>query len=154
MMRFQTKFDSWLVAVLFLSAFISCFVVPATLFRTPAPKWFPILLTVFCWTIWLLALSCTLPQYYEIREDGLFIRQGWKKLLIPYPSLTEVETWRSFLSAAVFSADRIVVTAGAYKCFVIAVVEKERFFAELSNQCPQLEKKNTISGLSLQRARF
>jgi len=113
---------------------------------------FSILLTIFCWTIWLLPLSFTLPQYYEIRDDGLFIRQGWKKVLIPYPSLTEVKTWRSFLSSAVFSTDRITVSAGAYKSFVIAVVEKERFFAELSTRCPQMEKKNTGSGFSLERA--
>ena len=150
-MRFQTKFDGWLVAVLFLSAFISCFVVPATLFRTPAPNWFPILLTFFCWTIWLLALSSTLPQYYEIREDGLFIRQGWKKILIPYSSLTEVKSWLSCLSAAVFSTDRILVSAGAYKSFVIAVVEKERFFVELSTRCPHLQKNSTGSGFSLER---
>jgi hypothetical protein len=151
-MRFQTKFDSWLVAVLFLSAGISCFVVPAVFFHTLGANWFPILLTIFCWTIWLLALSSTLPQYYEIREDGLFIRQGWKKILIPYPSLTDVKTWRSHLSAPVFSADRILVSAGAYKSFVIAVVEKEDFFAELSTRCPQMEKKNTGSGFSLERA--
>jgi fatty acid desaturase len=75
-MRFQTKFDRWLVSVLFLSAFISGAVVPAVFFHILGANWFPILLTIFCWTIWLLALSSTLPQYYEIREDGLFIRQG------------------------------------------------------------------------------
>jgi hypothetical protein len=153
-MRFQTKFDSWLVGVLFLSAGISCFVVPAASFHTLGANWFPILLTIFCWAIWLLALACTLPQYYEIRDDGLFIRQGWKKVLIPYPSLTEVKSWRSCLSAAVFSTDRIVVSAGACKSFVIAVVEKEHFLAELSSRCPQLKMKNTGSGLSLQRASF
>jgi hypothetical protein len=151
-MRFQTKFDSWLVAVLFLSAFISCFVVPAVFFHTLGANWFPVLLTIFCWAIWLLSLSCSLPQYYEIRGDGLFIRQGWKKVLIPYSSLTEVKSWRSCLSAAVFSTDRILVSAGAYKSFVIAVVEKDRFFVELSTRCPHLQKKNTSSGFSLERA--
>ncbi len=32
--------------------------------------------------IFVIALSATLPQYYEVREDGLFIRQGWNKALL------------------------------------------------------------------------
>jgi hypothetical protein len=153
-MRFQTKFDRWLVVVLFFAAFASCIALPILIYHASGAYLYPALLGLFCWATWLLPLSCTLPQYYEICEDGLFIRQGWKKVLIPYSSLTEVKTWRSFLSAAVFSADRIILSAGAGKSFVIAVVEKERFFVELSARCPQLEKKNTSSGFSLERAGF
>jgi hypothetical protein len=33
-----------------------------------------------------------LPQHYEIRPEGVFIRQGFHKNLIPYHSFLEIES--------------------------------------------------------------
>jgi len=91
--------------------------------------------------LWFIVLSCTLPQHYEVRADGLFIRQGWRKNLIPYASLLEVQSVSDSRSAAVFSADRILIVTQNSKRFVIAVAEDEAFFSELAKRCPQLERR-------------
>jgi len=138
-MRFETKFDRWLVIVPILAACL-VFIVPASLFLSaghPAPP----ILACFVPLIWLAVLSCAFPQYYEARADGLFIRQGWRKSLIPYASLFEVQSVSDSRSAAVFSTDRIVIVTQGGKRFVIAVVEDANFFAELAKRCPQLERR-------------
>jgi hypothetical protein len=91
--------------------------------------------------LWLVVLSGTLPQYYEVRADGLFIRQGWRKSLIPYASLVEVQSVSDSRSAALFLTDRILIVTQSGKRFVIAVAEHDRFFSELAKRCPQLERR-------------
>ena len=139
-MRFETKFDRWLVIVLVLAA-CATFTLPASLLKPgphPAPQ---IVAACFVPVLWIIVLSSTLPQYYELRADGLFIRQGWRKSLIPYASLLEVTPQSDSRSEAVFSTDRILIFLTNSKRFVIAVAEEESFFAELAKHCPQLERR-------------
>jgi len=92
--------------------------------------------------IWLIALPCTLLQYYEVREDGLFLRQGWRKSLSPYASLVELQSMSDSRSAGVFSTDRVLAVTQEGKRFLIAVAEEESFLTEVSKRCPQLERRN------------
>src|ERR1035441_6189515 len=118
-MRFETKFDRWLVIVLIFAA-CATFSLPASLFLKPGPHPAPqIVAACFVPVLWFIVLSGTLPQYYEVRADGLFIRQGWKKSLIPYQSLLEVRPLSDSRSAAVFSNDRILIVLQNNNRFVI-----------------------------------
>ncbi len=145
-MRFETKFDRWLVAVSVLGAVIAG-VAPALRFVAPgahfARPWVLFLTLASC----VVALRFTLPQYYEVQEGGLFLRQGWRKTLIPYASLVELQPMSSTRSASVFSINRILVATGDGKRFVIALVEEERFLNEVSKRCPRLQRRN--SGLRM-----
>lgn len=114
-MRFETKFDRWLVIVLVIAACAS-FTLPASLLR-PGPHPTPqIVAGCSVPVLWLAVLLCTLPQYYELRPDGLFIRQGWKKSLTPYAGLIEVQSLSDSRSAAVFSTDRILIRGCPESC--------------------------------------
>ena len=146
-MRFKTKFDRWLVIVLVLSATVTCVIVPVMRFVAPGSHPGPLWLTFVPFVIWLMVLPCMLPQYYEVREDGLFLRQGWRRSLIPYASLVEVQPISDSRSAAVFSTDRILVATQEGRRFVIAVAEDERFLAEVSRRCPQLEHRPVGLGI-------
>lgn len=140
-MRFATRFDAWLVAVLVAAALLSCGLLPGMRFLGPtrsAPVW-PAVLT---WFIWAFAPAATLPQYYETRPAGLFIRQGWRKVLIPYANLVEVQPVTSALSAPVFSTHRILVTSKEGERLIIAVAEEDRFLSEIGRRAPQLERRS------------
>ena len=91
----------------------------------------------------LFVLAFILPQYYEVREDGLFIRQGWKKALLPYSALRELEAVNSAISARVFSTHRLQITAVPGGEFLIAVAEQERFLDEVARHAQQLEQRPT-----------
>ncbi len=135
-MRFETRFDGWLAALLILTGIVTSVVLPAS--RLLAPGAHPVapLLTFSPFVIFAVVLSCTLPQYYELRNGGLFIRQGWRKSLIPYASLIEVQPTSDTRSAPVFATHRILLVTEEGQRFVIAVAEDERFLAELSKRCP------------------
>jgi hypothetical protein len=91
--------------------------------------------------IWLIVLAAMLPQYDEVREDVLFLRQGWRRILIPYTSLIGIQARSDSMSVPVFSTDRLLIVIRGGKRFLIAVAERERFLAEVSQPCPQLERR-------------
>lgn len=139
-MRFKTKFDGWIVVVLVLTAILTCVILPL-LQLMPHTRPVPPFAMFMPLVIWLIVLPNTLPQYYDVRDDGLFIRQGWRKSLIPYASITEVQPVNDARSAAVFSTDRIFIGTKEGKRFIIAAAEEERFLDALAARCPQLDRK-------------
>lgn len=148
-MRFKTKFDRWLVVVLILTAALTCVILPLVRLFVPTPRPVPLAAVFLPLVIWLIVLPSTLPQYYDVRDDGLFIRQGWRKSLIPYASITEVQSVTDSRSAAVFSVDRILVDTRSGRRYLIAVAEEERFMDELARRCPQLDRKPSGLGMPL-----
>ncbi len=140
-MRFATKFDRWLVVLLVLAGALTGVIMPAM--RLFAPDKFPVPLPVAFapLVIWIVALTCTLPQYYEVTDGYLFLRQGWRKTLLSHASLVEVEPMQDSRSAAVFSTDRILIVADGNKRFLIAPADQERFIDAVAQRAPQLERK-------------
>ncbi len=137
-MRFATRFDRWLVAL--SGCCLSAWPPPQVRSSADRDAGSPSgsrLATVFLpWVIWAIVLPCMLPQYYEVRESGLFIRQGWRKILIPYGSLSELRSVSDSRSAAVFSTQRILVGTAEGKRYIIAVAEEERFRTEVYKRLP------------------
>jgi hypothetical protein len=112
---------------------------------------------------WLLFLTIILilrfiifPEFYDLQEVGLFLRQGRKRNLIPYASIDKVlpldPAAGILYPANCFAYRFLVLPEKSSTIFTIAVSERERFLAEVSKRCPQLETRETKDGLSLQRA--
>lgn len=139
--RFKTRFDRWLVVVLILTAIMTCLILPLLRLAAPHTQPVPWPAVFLPLVIWLIVLPATLPQYYEIREDGLFVRQGWRRILIPYGSIIEVQSTTDTRSAAVFSAERLLITVQSGKRYIIAVAEEAQFLDELGKRCPQLDSR-------------
>jgi hypothetical protein len=140
-MRFETKFDRWQLVVLIVAAIVTCVVMPLNRLLAPGTHPDPLWLSFLPLFLWLIILPCTLPQYYVLQGDGLFLRKGWKKSLVPYASLVDVQCNSDSRSAGVFSTDRILLATQEGKRYLIAVAEEERFLDELSKRCPQLSRK-------------
>ncbi len=147
-MRFETRYDKWLVAVLIAAGLIA-FGVPLALYFTQAAGGGQLWVFFFAPLVLLLVVSLTYPQYYELRDQDLFIRQGWKKVVLPYRGLRELRAETGFLSAPVFSTRRIYVTAVPGGEFILALAEEDRFLSEVQRRAPQLERVN--SGLKSRR---
>jgi len=141
-MRFETRFDGWLVALIGLGCVVGCASPVIVLLQAKGQgvsSWLMLLVPV----VVLFSLFACLPQYYDVREDGLFIRQGRKKVLLPYSALSELDVVNSAFSAPVFSTHRLQVTAVPGGQFLIAVAEQDRFLAEVARHAPQLEQRHS-----------
>ena len=138
-MRFRTRYEGWMVAMLIAVGLVLIAIPVLIHFSTPAHGRPPLAIFLIGPVVYALVMTATLPQYYEVREEGLFLRQGWKKTLLSYDALWELSEWNSVLSAPVFSTHRLLVNAAPGGQFVIAVAEQERFLAEVSRHAPQLE---------------
>jgi hypothetical protein len=134
-MRFETRYDRRLVVLLALTAVVTCVGLPVARVLAPNSHPGPVWLSFIPLLVWLIVLPCTLPQYYEVRENGLFLRQGWRRILIPYASLVELQSMSDSRSAGVFSTQRLLVATSESKRFIIAVAEEERFLAEIARRC-------------------
>ena len=148
-MRFETKFDWWIVAAIIVGAFVSL-VMPLIgpqhgPYHHPAPPW----VTFLVWLLWAAVLACTLPQYYEVRGEGLFIRQGWRRVSLAYSDLVELQATTDARSAAVFSVDRLAVGTRDGRTFVIAPADQAGFLNAIAERCPQLERKGFGLGLRI-----
>jgi hypothetical protein len=158
-MRFRAKVINVFVAIqcVFFPLYAACCTFDLSFLRshhqlrlehTPLYSEYWMLPLVFCFLLFTLYQS--FPNYFELQESSLFIRQGWKKLLIPYASIEKILPISGRFGGK--SQNRIVVITAKGMTFTIAAAEQERFMAEISKRCPQLEKRETELGLSLQRA--
>jgi len=91
----------------------------------------------------------TLPQYYETRFNGSFLRQGWKRILTPWGSLVQLQSVTDSGGAGLFSTQRILVVSSEGKQRLIAVADEDLFLAEVLKRCPALEKKSFGLGLPM-----
>ena len=139
-MRFETRFDRWLVVVLAFGFLCSCVLIPLLHFTGTGPLAAPLWLVFLPWVAWLAVLAATLPQYYMVLPEGLFLRQGWRRIPIPYDSLIELSSTSDARSAGVFSTQRIDVVTRENRRYIIAVAREEEFLAEVARRCPQLQR--------------
>ena len=138
-MRFKTRFDRWMVAMYAVIGLIFCSL-PVLLYFPLKAQGLPIWLPFFFPVLFVLLLSLHLPQYYEFREGSLYIRQGWRKVQLPYSAILELRVWNSGLSAPVLSTHRLVVATSPGMEYVIAVDQQEQFLSEIERRSPQLER--------------
>lgn len=134
-MRFATRFDWWLVAVL---AGIPLVFLYIGLHGNDLAAYAGV-------AIYSAVITCTLPQYYMLEPDALFIRQGWRRIRLPYGSISKVEAGMSALSAAVVSIHRITITANSGE-YLIAVRGEERFLRELRGRIAAARPLSDPSG--------
>jgi hypothetical protein len=148
-MRFRMRSERWLIVTLVAAALLTCVTLPALRLLAPSEHPAPLWLVFLPLPIWAAVLFSTLPQYYETRADGLFLRQGWRHTLIPYTSLTELQPYSSSQSAGLFSASRMVVSTRNGQRYLIAVAEEDRFIDEVAKRCPQLERNGFGLGMRM-----
>jgi hypothetical protein len=152
--RFKTKIN-WIQLVAFCTIeSLYLFDLPSALHglspRIPLAIIFGGLTLVFC----LIALSVykeiqMFTEYYEVQEGDLFLSEGREKTLVPYSNLEKLLPISANFGP--FASNQILVRLVKGKDLRIAVAEKERFLAEVSKRCPQMEQRETRLGPSLQR---
>lgn len=176
-MRFKAKLDFGIAA--YLIVFIAAFLLITGLgFARTGSREFAFSFLSTCVAI-AVASVWVFPQYCDVREDGLFVRQGRHvSELIPYDSLVALRPYQSMAKSWVISMDRILVVTtlpepaldrfhacfdifdpgraevdgfGSGRRFVITAAEQQLFLSEVYLRCPRL---NSDLGASLEATRI
>ncbi len=134
-MRFRTRVDWHEMIAPTLAAMGS-----ATLLVLTVCGRVPLGSALWFWAFAACIFLSYLLNYCEIRAEGLFIRQPWRKALLPYESLVSIECVDLCSRRWLFSFKRILVVTKTEE-FEIAVVHEGRFIRELSARCPHLVRK-------------
>jgi hypothetical protein len=103
--------------------------------HNPAPLWLAALQSACCLAFGIVWLLFPL-SYCEFEESGLLLRQGWRKSLIPYPSLVELKTIPP--PPGEFGRGWILITARDGRRRMISVFDSARFLREAYRRCPGL----------------
>jgi hypothetical protein len=138
-MHFKTRYDKWIVVVLGAVSLLML-AMPCVMYITASMRAGQLWMFLVGPMVMLFALSATLPQYYDVRQDGLLIRQGWKRVLLRYPNLRQLRAETGVLAAPVFSTHRIYLSAVPGGDWILAVAEQERFLDEVQARAPQLTR--------------
>lgn len=108
--------------------------------------------------LWLFAIAATFLFPFLsasrafcliLQNDGLLLFDGRETHLIPFSNLERIlpiSGERDWIAPG-----RIKVEFDGGKSYTIALRERERFLAQLSEKCPQSERRETHVGFSLQR---
>jgi hypothetical protein len=88
---------------------------------------------------WVIVFGLCYPQSYETTAEGLLIRAGLMRRLIPYGSITRAEPSRDARSSMALSLDRVRIVYGDFSREVfLSPVEKSAFLEDLAKRAPQL----------------
>jgi membrane protein YdbS with pleckstrin-like domain len=139
--RYRSKVDAWLAAVL-IGAFLLALMVMLfvlVLSGVFATTWW---IAVLYLAIWGGVLSLLFPLYYEITPSTLLVRSGWFRREVPLASIQRVFPTHNPLSAPALSLDRLQVeyTQGSLPRFVlISPRDTASFLRDLAECAGDLE---------------
>jgi membrane protein YdbS with pleckstrin-like domain len=133
-MRFKSKVDSWLVAVVIVTG-MAALAAGAVVLREGAPGGLLTMLLlvalVVALPIWLLAATD-----YAFEQTALRIRSGPFRWTIRLDEIRSVQPTRNPLSSPALSLDRLRITYGGGKFIMISPEDKAGFLQELRKRCP------------------
>ena len=78
------------------------------------------------------------PQWYETTPQGLVIRSGLTRRVVPYQAITFIGPATEGRSNVALSLDRVKVEWGLGSDVLIAPADPDAFYADMASRAPQL----------------
>ena len=88
-----------------------------------------------------LLFICMYPQWYTTTAEGLVIRAGLTRRLVPYEAITFIGPSSDGRSNLALSVDRIKVAWGPASEVLIAPADPDAFFADMAARTPHLSRR-------------
>jgi hypothetical protein len=138
---FETKRDSWLVALSWASAFGMLFAAMA-LWRAPVPFAFRLLMGVLLVAMAAFVIWVLYGTRYTLTDSVLVARSGPFRWVIPLEEILEVFPTRNPLSSPACSLDRLCIRYRSRPSgIMISPKDAEGFLRELAARSPGLLRK-------------
>jgi len=140
--RYPSKKDAWIIAVLAIAFLISLLSLLVTIIIPGALQqggWVSIVVVV---AVWVVVGSFIWPLYYEITQSALLVRSGLLRWQIALDSIQQVSPTRNMLSSPALSLDRLRVEYsqnGKERYILISPKDKPGFLRDLAQYAGGLE---------------
>ena len=139
--RFNSKIDNWILAVL-AGSLVASMLAAITIIRSPEPVIIMTFTLILIGTASVLVVWILLATYYTFENQFLAVRCGPMRLRVPLEKITEVAPSRSPLSGPALSLDRLKIKhRGSTIGVLISPVDKSGFLTELAARAPQLQRR-------------
>lgn len=135
-MRFSSKIDPWVGALLIMAPVLSLI---GGMISLSAGERAGMIGPVF---IGLLYAVLVLPIRYELAEEALVIRFGLMRSRVPYAQIRAVRPTGNALSSPALSLDRLHIDAGSPLGPNISPEDKAAFLAALAPRVPHLRLRD------------
>ena len=135
-MRYRSKVDWWLAAIIVLVPLILLAIAVAMLVSGDTEAAVGVGLALVA--VIGLYLLIVWPVEYVLEPDALVVRFGVIRSRIPYSSIRSVRPTRVPIASPALSLDRLAIDAGRGLPVIIAPVDRERFLADLATRAPQI----------------
>ncbi len=136
-MRFSSRIDLWLWAVLAFTLGAGAFALWSTGLRGSAAAVTTTL--VACALAPVLLLWLASATHYELAERDLLVRSGPFRWRVPLAQIRSVVPSRSVVSSPALSLDRLRIDYGRAGSILISPRDKLRFLSELQRRCPGID---------------
>lgn len=135
-MRFRSKKDTWLIALIGFSI-LSLFVAFAAQLKAGAVGGSIISAAVFVslsgWCLWMLSST-----HYTFGNDALNVQCGPLRWKVPYSQVRLATPTRNPASSPALSLDRLRIDYGAGRFILVSPLDKAGFLGELRARCSNL----------------
>ena len=126
-MKFQSKIDAWVVALMVLAAAVmlrASYSAAASGAGGGVPV--PVMVVGFAAGV-VLPLWILLASYYVVDGGNLLIRSGPFRWTLPLAGITRVVRTRSMLSGPALSLDRLLIEYGAGNAVLVSPRDQDGF---------------------------
>jgi membrane protein YdbS with pleckstrin-like domain len=152
-LRYRTKVDTWLVAVLAgaLMLPIAIGVVGYLQTGASAAMWLPLGIAGL---VVIIVCLLAVPTYYEVTPDRLLICSGFLRWEVPRADIVSITPTTNPLSSPAWSLDRLEITwtrQGSVRSILISPQRREEFLREMqAEDDDQLRRSSHQSGKSFE----
>lgn len=136
-MRFSSKIDLWLWALITLTAAVCVAAVVMTGLQGPLVG--AVTMLAICLLALALPLWVVLRTDYELAEKDLLIRSGPFRWRVPLDRIASVAPSRNWVSAPALSLQRLRIAYGKASAILISPRDPTKFLEELKRRCPAVE---------------
>ena len=89
----------------------------------------------------LILVTCCCPQSYETTAQGLMVRAGFVRRLIPYDAITFIGPGWDGRASLALSLDRVKIRYGPWSELLIAPENPDAFYADMAAHAPHLTRR-------------
>lgn len=136
--RFRSKIDLWLVAILVIALLMPLYLTFTARGADKGTQLSPLEMVLMFGLPWVLIVWFYASTEYEVTATELLVRSGPVRKTIPLDTLSRIRPSNSIMSAPALSIDRLELQYNKFDEILISPADKRGFLAAIVARAPQV----------------